>query len=177
MIKSFQTGSEFTGLPFPTMTMDAVFRGHPLASVGGRKPGTQKAQANGWAAPANGHLVPVASSSSSAGKPGSSPPVTYTSRAAASQNGAAPGPSSSLPLPLFGTLSKNSVLINADAHRIDMPLPPKSASATEAFSRKTNTGEMVGEHARLLICKPGPERGGIIVVTTVRLGVKSRSIA
>jgi hypothetical protein len=39
-------------------------------------------------------------------------------------------------LPVFGTLDKNVILVNADGHRIDMPLPPKSAAVADALKRK-----------------------------------------
>jgi hypothetical protein len=144
IITSFQTGSEFAGLPFPTTTMNAVFRASPLSPVGGSKPGTQRAPANAAAAPANGHPVPVNAvippPSSGAGNLRSSPPATYASRAAALQDSAASHPSSPRPLPLFGSLDKTIILINADGHRIDLPLPPKSAKVADAFNRKTYVG-------------------------------------
>jgi hypothetical protein len=44
------------------------------------------------------------------------------------------------PLPLFGSLDKTIILINADGHRIDLPLPPKSAKVADTFNRKTYVG-------------------------------------
>jgi hypothetical protein len=39
---------------------------------------------------------------------------------------------------VYGSLDKSTILINADGHRIDMPLPPRSATVAESFNRKTH---------------------------------------
>lgn len=64
----------------------------------------------------------------------------YAARAAASQPKPAPPAASSRPRPTFGTIDKQIILINAYGHRIDMPLPPRSATVAESFSRKKYVG-------------------------------------
>ncbi|KAH6632544.1 class I glutamine amidotransferase-like protein [Chaetomium tenue] len=66
-----------------------------------------------------------------------SPPVSYAARAATSQPKPTPPAASSRPRPTFGTIDKQIILINTDGHRIDMPLPPRSATVAESFNRKT----------------------------------------
>ncbi|KAH6855903.1 hypothetical protein B0I37DRAFT_442664 [Chaetomium sp. MPI-CAGE-AT-0009] len=122
MVKSFQTGSEFVSLPFRSVTMENVFKGHRLG------PGGLSAY------PISSPVIPTTESSPV------SPPVTYAARAAAPQPTAAPSASGSRPRPTFGSLGKSIILINAYGHRIDMPLPPRSSAVAESFNRKTHVG-------------------------------------
>jgi hypothetical protein len=140
LIKSFQTGSEFATLPFRSVTMGSVFRGHRLGLSAGPSSKIKNGGfepfvgAGGFTAyPISSSATPV--SASAIQTTGFSPPVSYAARAAVSQ----PNPRSR-PLPIFGTVDKNILLINADGHRIDMPLPPRSATVADSFKRKTQAG-------------------------------------
>ncbi len=132
LVKSFQTGSEFANLPFQSTTMDTAFRSSPLSHGPGPTFGATNFKSEELAAQVNGS--PVVSVSHSP------PPATYASRAVASQPTAAPPGINPRPLPVFGTLDKNIILINADGHRIDMVLLPRSAAVAEAFNSKTYIG-------------------------------------
>lgn len=138
MIKSFQTGNEFASLPFRSVTMETVFRGHRLGF--GARP-VSKAKNSGFeAATGTGGFRADSASSSARATASFSPPVTHATRATASQPMPAPPAASSGPRPIFGTVDKNIILINADGHRIDMPLPPRSATVADSFNRKTHVG-------------------------------------
>ncbi|KAK0643759.1 hypothetical protein B0T16DRAFT_459868 [Cercophora newfieldiana] len=157
LLKSFQTGSEYAALPFASTTMESIFRNRRL-SVGGGQVSTPIFTSQNTSAGTNGGAVsvmPVLSRTDSslssyepvtpstpvmtAAQPiaRSSPQATYATRAAVS---ASPPPSLSRPVPLFGTLGSNVILVNADDHRIDFALPPKSASAVEKLHQKTHVG-------------------------------------
>ncbi|KAK4247322.1 hypothetical protein C7999DRAFT_14664 [Corynascus novoguineensis] len=119
MVKSFQTGHEFAGLgSFSSTTMETIFRNRPIV-VGGMAP-------EGGPLTSNGSM-----------KRSNSPTMgTYATRAAASQTSVVLSASKSRPPPMFGPLDKTAMLINASGHRIDMPLPQRSAAAIESFNRK-----------------------------------------
>jgi hypothetical protein len=129
MVKPFQSGSEFAGLPFRSVTMASVFRSRPLPGDGLPLIGTTPIITR--ASP-----PPPAQSPSQMNK-NSSPPATYASRAAAVQPGMIPPQFAPRPLPIFGTRETHIILVNADGHRIDMPLPAKSAASVDSFNRKT----------------------------------------
>ena len=130
LVKSFQTGSEFAGLPFQSTTMDTVFRRSPLSHGPGSTFGATNFKSKDLAAQVNGY--PVVSVPTR--------PATFVSRTAASQPTAGPPNINPRPLPVFGTLDKNIVLINANGHRIDMMLSPRSLEVAEAFHIKTYIG-------------------------------------
>lgn len=133
MIKSSQAGSEFSGLPFSSTTMGSVFMRQPR-SVGAESSRATKSPAVSEA----GSLPGQPQSGANRHTPQPSP-ATYAQTAA-------PQPATALagfdqrPLPVFGTLGKSIIVVNADGHRIDLPLPPKSAAASESFNRKTHGG-------------------------------------
>jgi hypothetical protein len=132
LVKSFQTGGEFEGLPFHATTMDTVFRSNPL----GHRPGSASGATNFE----SDELAVQVNASPALSTPPVSRTITYASRAAASQKPAVSSTLNPRPLPVFGTLDKNLILINEDGHRIDMLLPPKSATVFDAFQRKTHDG-------------------------------------
>ncbi|KAL2134834.1 hypothetical protein VTI74DRAFT_10730 [Chaetomium olivicolor] len=114
--------------------MESVFRARAFNSnglVASLSPITKSAAPSG-----NGFLEAQGTSTKETSKK-SSLLMTYASRTAASQPVANPPISTPRPLPVWGTRDKSIVLVNADGHRIDMPLPPKSAAAFENFNRKT----------------------------------------
>ncbi|GAB1316540.1 hypothetical protein MFIFM68171_06750 [Madurella fahalii] len=121
MIKSPQAGSEFSALPFGSTTMDPVFTG--WFRSGG----------------AGSHRAAKTPAVSETGR-NSPPPTTYASRAGVLQQATAPPESKPRPLPLFGTVGSDVIVVNADGHRLDLPLPPKSAAVSESFNRKTYGG-------------------------------------
>ena len=154
LLKSFQTGSEYATLPFASTTMEAVFRNRRLSvsSSGGPIPTsvlTTVGMGMGMGmGPSKNETALTLYESSAPSTPTmvavqphnttrSSPPPTYATRAAVSSS---PTPQTSRPLPLFGTLGSNVILVNADDHRIDFPLPPKSAGAVEKLHQKTHIG-------------------------------------
>ncbi|KAK4448364.1 hypothetical protein QBC34DRAFT_381271 [Podospora aff. communis PSN243] len=158
LLKSFQTGSEYAALPFASTTMETIFRNRRL-SIGGGQPSTpiltsqySTTATNG--SPMTSTIPPLSRTDSSLSSyepstPGTptvttaqaivrnTPPATYATRAAVS---ASPPPPLSRPLPMFGTLGSNIILVNADDQRIDFPLPQKSASAVEKLHQKTHIG-------------------------------------
>lgn len=139
MIRSFQTGGEFDGLPFRTTTMDTVFRARPIV------PGVELVTPDQTNPPANGLPGPAAtgfSSNSSTTSKQVSPQATYASRAAGPQLAATPSPASGLRrIPEWGTLDKTIILINNAGHRIDMTLPATSTAVVRAFYRKMHVGD------------------------------------
>ncbi|KAK4134662.1 hypothetical protein BT67DRAFT_441826, partial [Trichocladium antarcticum] len=137
MVKSSQTGSEFGGLPFRSMTMGSVFNSRPL-NLGAGLPFTATATKAGGepASTIQGSPPPLSRSPTQTSK-SSSPSTTYASRTAAVQAVLTPPTVASRPLPIFGTREPTIILVNDDDWRIDMPLPAKSPSAIEAFNRKT----------------------------------------
>jgi hypothetical protein len=132
LVKSFQTGGDFEGLPFHTTTMDTVFRSNPLGHRPGSASGTTDLESDELAVQVNASPALSALSASRT--------TTYASRAAAPPKAAVSSALNSRSLPVFGTLDKNLILINEDGHRIDMLLPPKSATVFDAFQRKTHIG-------------------------------------
>lgn len=133
MIKSFQTGNEFASLPFRSVTMESVFKSHRLGLGAGPISKTKNGGLES-AVSADGFMAyPV--SSSGIPTAGLSPATTYAARAAALQP-----TTSSRSRPIFGTVNKSIILVNAYGHRIDMPLPPRSATIAESFNRKTYGG-------------------------------------
>lgn len=141
VVKSFQVGREFAGLPFPSTTLESVFRGRPIGLGTGPFATVKNAipVASGVAAPNNSLSSLAQLSASGQNTKRSSPPTTYASRAAGPQGSLQSSTSDPRPLPVFGPRSKDIILVNADGHRIDMPLPPKSAAAADSFYRKTRT--------------------------------------
>ncbi|KAK4155868.1 hypothetical protein C8A00DRAFT_31311 [Chaetomidium leptoderma] len=141
MVKSFQTGSEFKGLPFQSITLESVFRGRALGSSGGGSSPTNNLKPgapNG--VQTNGSPSPAIAPSSNTNK-AFSPPATYASRAAGVPQSVGVSPASaSTPIPVYGQLAKNYILVNAADHRVDMPLPPRSNMVAESFHRKMYNG-------------------------------------
>jgi len=156
LLKSFQTGSEYAALPFASTTMETIFRNRRLSIGGGQLSTSIMAAPYVSSTSVGGSVsgIPALSRKDSGlgyepSTPGTptmitaqpisrnSPPVTYATRAAVP---ASPPPPLSRPLPLFGTLGSNIILVNADEHRIDFPLPPKSANAVEKLHQKTHIG-------------------------------------
>lgn len=140
LLKSFQTGNEFASLPFASATMDSVFRKQPLgerrlfmapnhSSVIGVANQTTMTHTNEVAPTRES---PLSNTTAPAVQATRSSPMTYAARIAA--------PPSIRPLPLFGTLKRDVVLVNADGLRVDCPLPPKSTRVTETLNKKTRVG-------------------------------------
>ncbi|KAK4032531.1 hypothetical protein C8A01DRAFT_41030 [Parachaetomium inaequale] len=132
LVKSFQVGTEFSRLPFQSTSMEALFRDRPLTPRG-----ASTSNAKDFLS-AQVAVTPNGTSGSPTNK--SSPPATYASRAAAPQAVAILPTSTPRPLPVFGTIDKDTILVNADGHRLDMPLPSKSGSVAERFNRRTYAG-------------------------------------
>lgn len=151
LLKSFQTGSEYASLPFASTTMGTVFRNRRLSIGGGQvstpilsaqyRPSTPPVPALSRTDTGLSLYEPLTPSTPTMvvvqPMARNSPPVTYATRAAVS---ASPPPQPGRPLPVFGALASNVILLNADDHRIDTALPLKLASAVEKLHQKTYVG-------------------------------------
>ncbi|RYP82292.1 hypothetical protein DL770_005630 [Monosporascus sp. CRB-9-2] len=126
LLRSFQTGREFSSLGLPSITFESVFRKDPLPE---------------------GNLVVSGKADDSVRAPSS-----VNSKTPSSTNGitqAPQGPSSyaqqvallpsngARPLPRFGTIGVDAVLVNDGGHRLDCPLPKASEIVAHAFGAKT----------------------------------------
>ncbi|KAK5661101.1 hypothetical protein OQA88_10991 [Cercophora sp. LCS_1] len=128
LVKSFQVGTEFSTLPFQTVSFDAVFRSGPLGA-----PNSQKVR---LITPQD---IPAGSGTGARlDKGGASPPATYATRAASISS--EPLGTSRL-LPLLSDLGANVILLNDRNQRVDCALPLKSPSSVASWHEKTVIGK------------------------------------
>lgn len=154
LLKSFQTGSEYAALPFASTSMASVFRTRRLSIPPGSQVGSLAVQypPTDYHTPPPGQMSPKRETAPT--PPSSAPstpttttialhttstkptsPATYAARAAVAA--LTPPPGLSRPIPTTTSLPDNVILLNANDHRIDATLPPKSAGATDRIHHKT----------------------------------------
>lgn len=150
LLKSFQTGSEYAALPFASTSMASVFRTRRLSIPPGiptnlavqypptvyhpPPPGQMSPKREtAPTPPSSAPSTPTTTLHTASTKPTS--PPTYAARAAVAA--LTPPPGLARPLPSTTSLPDNVILLNANDHRIDATLPPKSAGAVERIHHKT----------------------------------------
>ncbi|KAF7549187.1 hypothetical protein G7046_g8427 [Stylonectria norvegica] len=139
LLKSFQTGVEFAPLPFSSVTMESVFRSQPISEG---PPSACLRRSDGCANGAGvvlsrNETTPPASTAPS--PMGPIPDLTVKpSRSYAATASSAKAPQ---PLPVYGTVDAKTILLNANDHRIDLPLPLYSKSARQSLNCKLGGGQ------------------------------------
>lgn len=145
LVKSFQTGSEYATLPFASTSMGSVFRSRrlsmPSGSIGSlavQYPSMSLGQISPKREGPSSSPSSVASTPTSLSGAKITPPPTYATRAAIILSKSPADVSRLVPSAVF--LAENTILVNADEHRIDATLPPKSSVAVDRVHSKTTLG-------------------------------------